>query len=73
MIQKREESRPFAVHSRVGRVGRTSVMADCPFCGAHSVIYLWSFAGSGKKACPCGAMFTARDGGTSVKLVEVAA
>lgn len=69
MIQKRLERRPFDVRNRVGAVGKTSVMADCPFCGVRSIIFVWSFAGSGKKACPCGAMFRA-NGQVSEKLVD---
>lgn len=70
MKQMRNEVRPFSVHNRVGAVGKTSVMADCPFCGVRSIIFVWSFAGTGKKACSCGAMFMNRNGGESHKLVE---
>lgn len=49
------EERPFKTRNRVRMMGKTSEVADCPFCGAAVVIYLWSIAGSGKKLCACGA------------------
>ena len=36
-------------------MGKSSVIAECPFCGAAVVIFLWSIAGNGKKLCACGA------------------
>ena len=55
MIQKRVQERPFSTHGRTSTMGRSSVVAECPFCGAVVVIFLWSIAGNGKKLCPCGA------------------
>lgn len=55
VIQKRIQERPYRTRDRTATMGRTSVMAECPFCGASVVIYLWSIAGNGKKMCPCGA------------------
>lgn len=51
MIQKRLAERPYVARA----MGKGSVVADCPFCGASVVIYLWSIAGNGKKLCACGA------------------
>jgi hypothetical protein len=55
VIQKRVEERPFAMRDRTRAMGKSSVMAECPFCGASVVIFLWSIAGNGKKLCACGA------------------
>ena len=56
MIQKRVvEERTFTTRNRLHAMGRTSAVADCPFCGRAVVIYLWSIAGVGKKLCACGA------------------
>jgi hypothetical protein len=51
-------------------MGKTSVMADCPFCGAAIVIFVWAIAGNGKKLCVCGAAL--HSDGLARKLVEVA-
>jgi hypothetical protein len=55
MIQLRMQERPYAVRERARTPGKSSVAADCPFCGATVVIYLWSIASNGKKLCACGA------------------
>lgn len=55
------DERPWKVICRTSLHGRSRVHADCPFCGEPAVIFLWSFAGHGKKKCPCGAAFY-RDG-----------
>ena len=31
------------------------MMVKCPFCGRELEVYIWSFAGSGKR-CSCGAL-----------------
>lgn len=69
MIQKRVEARPYTAHDRVRTMGKSSVVAACPFCGASIVIYLWSIAGTGKKLCVCGAALHADR--VARKLVEV--
>lgn len=69
MIQKRVEERPYARRGHTRAMGKTSVVADCPFCGAALVIYLWSIAGNGKKLCACGAAL--HSDGLARKLVEV--
>jgi len=50
-------------------MGRTSEVAECPFCGGSVVIYLWAIAGNGKKLCPCGAAL--HNDRVARKLVEV--
>lgn len=55
MIQKRLAERPYVARERSRAMGRSAVAAECPFCGATMVIYLWSIAGNGKKLCACGA------------------
>jgi hypothetical protein len=55
VIQKRLEERLYATRDHARSMGRSSVVAECPFCGATVVIYLWSIAGNGKKLCACGA------------------
>jgi len=37
--------------------GRSYINADCPFCKFRNRVYLWSFAGSGKRCEFCGAVF----------------
>ena len=37
------------------RHGKSTMMVKCPFCGRELEVYIWSFAGSGKK-CSCGAL-----------------
>jgi hypothetical protein len=49
------EERPYETRDCTRSMGRSSVLAECPFCGSHVVIYLWSIAGNGKKLCACGA------------------
>lgn len=41
--------------------GKTSIIATCPFCKNSLTIFVWSFAGHGKKRCTCGAVLY-RDG-----------
>lgn len=50
-------------------MGKSSVVAECPFCGASVVIFLWSIAGNGKKRCTCGAALHADQ--IARKLVEL--
>ena len=69
MIQKRIEERPYRTSGRTSAMGRTSEMAECPFCGGSVVIYLWAIAGNGKKLCPCGAAL--HNDRVARKLVEV--
>jgi len=38
--------------------GRSYFYAKCPFCNNDQKIYVWSFAGSGKRCEGCGAMFS---------------
>ena len=35
--------------------GRSTMMVKCPFCEKEFEVYIWSFAGSGKR-CSCGAL-----------------
>jgi hypothetical protein len=68
MIQKRMEERPYVARDHSRAMGRSSVAAECPFCGATVVIFLWSIAGNGKKLCACGAALHAD--GVARKLVR---
>jgi hypothetical protein len=70
MIQKRLKELPYTTRGLVRTLGRSSVTAECPFCGVPMVIFLWAIAGNGKKLCECGAALH-RDG-VARKLVEVA-
>lgn len=36
--------------------GRSKGVIVCPCCGSHTSIYLWSFAGGGKKCNSCGVL-----------------
>ncbi len=69
MIQKRMEERPYKARDRVRAMGKSSVVAECPFCATSVVIFLWSIAGNGKKLCSCGAAL--HSDGVARKLVEV--
>ena len=50
------QERPFTMSGTTPSAGKTSAIATCPFCGASLIIFLWAFAGNGKKKCPCGAV-----------------
>ena len=49
------EVRDNSVHSYYGRMGRSTIKIDCPFCGNTVTAYVWSLAGCGKK-CYCGVL-----------------
>lgn len=42
-------------------MGRTRMDVQCPYCARVLTVYLWSFAGSGKR-CPCGARLSLHGG-----------
>lgn len=42
-------------------MGRSSAKVICPFCNYSTRVYLWSFAGCGKR-CDCGALMGWRGG-----------
>lgn len=69
MIHMRMQERPYTTGGQVRAMGKSSVVAACPFCGSSVTIYLWSIAGNGKKLCSCGAALHAD--GLARKLVEV--
>lgn len=46
--------------------GRSTMIVKCPFCKEEFEVYIWSFAGSGKR-CSCGALLGRT---TCVKEVE---
>ena len=46
--------------------GKSTMVVKCPFCGKEIEVYIWSFAGSGKR-CSCGAILT---DGECIKEVE---
>lgn len=49
------EQRTYQTHGLTSEMGRSSVLAVCPFCSATVKAYLWSLAGGGKR-CGCGAL-----------------
>jgi hypothetical protein len=69
VIQMRVEERPYVSRARTRVTGKSSVITECPFCGATVMIFLWSIAGNGKKLCACGAALHAD--GLARKLVEI--
>ena len=69
MIHMRMQERPYTTGGHVRTMGKSSVVAACPFCASAVTIYLWSIAGNGKKLCACGAALHAD--GLARKLVEV--
>lgn len=46
---------PINLGVRSSRHGKSTMMVRCPFCEEMLEVYIWSFAGSGKK-CSCGAL-----------------
>ncbi len=42
------------LYGHVDLVGRSYAYLDCGFCGRTLRVFIWSFAGGGKR-CPCGA------------------
>ena len=65
----RVQERPYTTGGHVRSMGKSSVVATCPFCASSVTIYLWSIAGNGKKLCSCGAALHAD--GLARKLVEI--
>jgi hypothetical protein len=55
------ELRPYTTGYYRGVHGHSTLEVFCPFCGTKWDVYLWSFAGSGKR-CTCGAMLSLRGG-----------
>ncbi|CAN7516880.1 hypothetical protein LJR042_003533 [Microbacterium maritypicum] len=51
-----EEREHGGLYSFTPRMGRTSALVDCPFCGRAVEVFTWSLAGGGKR-CKCGALF----------------
>lgn len=51
----KEFSPPIDLGVGSSRHGRSTMMVRCPFCGEEFEVYIWSFAGSGKR-CSCGAL-----------------
>ena len=49
------QEHPYRTSGRVSAMGKSSVVATCPFCAGSVTIFLWSIAGNGKKRCSCGA------------------
>lgn len=51
-----KEFRPtINLGARSSRHGRSTMMVRCPFCEEKIEVFIWSFAGSGKR-CSCGAL-----------------
>lgn len=65
--ETKEINRPYAYS---GSHGKSTALVDCPFCQEKAIIiYVWSFAGGGKKCPNCGAMLSNYNA-TRVKDVE---
>jgi len=47
-----------ATHRIPNADGRSYFHIDCPFCKTRNTVYVWSFAGQGKRCEVCGAMFS---------------
>lgn len=62
---------PLRVWGRVDRFGQSTQRVDCPFCKTTMTVYVWSFAGKGKR-CPCGALLNAAGGFKSLTDAETA-
>lgn len=54
------EKRPVFIEPGLHEIGRSQGKVECPFCGKRNTVYLWSFAGSGKRCVnPCCRAFLA--------------
>lgn len=40
---------PINLGARSSRHGKSTMTVKCPFCGRELEVYIWSFAGSGKR------------------------
>ena len=55
------EKRPVFIEPGLHEIGRSKGFVRCPFCGHRKIVYLWSFAGGGKRCVnPCCRAFLAR-------------
>ena len=52
------ETREHERSATKSRMGRSSCVVTCPFCGEKVTAFIWSIAGGGKR-CPCGAIHDA--------------
>lgn len=50
------ERRKTRVDGFYPSMGRSTVEVTCPFCGTDHQVYLWSFAGCGRRCDMCGAI-----------------
>ena len=48
--------RSYRVLDRVDAIGRSRILAECPFCFQTFWAYIWSLSGGGKKCPNCGAI-----------------
>ena len=51
----KEFREPINLGVKSSRHGKSTMMVKCPFCEEKYEVYIWSFAGSGKR-CSCGAL-----------------
>jgi len=53
-----KETRRFTQRDGIHRMGRSTILITCPFCGVEVEAFVWSLAGSGKRCPGCGAKHT---------------
>lgn len=51
----KEFREPINLGVKSSRHGKSTMMVKCPFCESKIEVYIWSFAGSGRR-CSCGAL-----------------
>lgn len=51
----KEFREPINLGVKSSRHGKSTMMVKCPFCERKIEVYIWSFAGSGRR-CSCGAL-----------------
>jgi hypothetical protein len=47
--KNKAEKRPIVIEPGFHEFGRSRGFVQCPFCGLRNRVYLWSFAGGGKR------------------------
>lgn len=52
------QNKPYSVLGYYPEFGKTQMEIKCPWCGFIFYVYVWSFAGCGKRCLGCGSKHT---------------